>query len=739
MENVMTKNPQLNYQIHTLILWLGYLTLGTAMVVSFVAQANSSQYQQSIDYHAIESGSLFIKNKHGFKNSVATDSSYSIEVTGLMARVTLNQSFSNRSNDWVEAIYAFPLANGVAVDDMTMRIGERVIKGKIAKKQGKKASLVEQERPNLFTTSVANIAPNENISITISYLQVLPMDNDTFSLRLPLTINPRYIPIEYKQAVLQAEQEYIADEIAEHSKPVNFSNGSGWSRNTKTVIDASRVTPFMVASDLAAKAKIDIKLNVGLPTVNVKSLYHSITLSENVDGNNSSHIELAKSAIPMDRDFVLQWQIAPSSRPQAAFFKETKGNYHYGLFMVNPPAIKGRHQQINKDMLYIIDTSGSMGGTAIVQAKQALQYAIQSLSPSDSFNIIEFNSTHSSLFNQSRVADKGNVNSALNWISKLQANGGTEMLPALHQALVAPSKSGLLKQIIFITDGSIGNEEQLFQAIAAQLGNARLHTVGIGSAPNSYFMEQAAQMGRGNYFYIGNINEVNSQMATLFNKINTPMLTDILINWPSSNVEMLPNKVPDLYANEPLVISARWPVADEIKSSNAMRAEGQISEQIWQQDLMMNQAPQQSGVATWWARQKITQLNYQMIKHYGNDTKRESLKQEITKLAIDNRLLSKYTSFVAIEKTPSRLMTELLKKQALKNAMPNGSTLAIPLANTATWASAQLKVGFILLLIVALCMLAKSVQRKSKDLQIDLYVQQKMQKLLIIESEKVGQ
>ncbi|WOH37254.1 marine proteobacterial sortase target protein [Thalassotalea fonticola] len=731
----MTPKPSFKFYLTSSALWFTYLVVGFMLVSSFIVYANttpnsspsSTQYSEKIDYNAVESGSLFLKSEQGIAHSLVTESDYNVDVNAMMARVVLTQSFINTSTDWVEGIYVFPLTEGAAVDDMEMWIGERFIKAEIqerkqakktyekAKKAGKKASLVEQERPNMFTTSVANIPPGEEIKIKISYLQQVPLLANTFSLRLPLTITPRYIPQEFSEAKLNYEHEQTAKQLKQQTKPIDINQGVGWSVNTFTVPDASRITPFQVPEHLGQQASITVNLNIGLPLAGVNSDYHQI----NHSASNQTHkISLTNTSVTMNRDFVLNWTIKESARPQAAYFKESKQGYDYGLFMITPPTAPQTSITIAKEMIYIIDTSGSMGGVAIEQAKQALDFAVKQLSPMDKFNIIEFNSTFTTLFNHSKLANSDAVNAGVHWVNNLKANGGTEMVAALKAATGEQSESGYIRQIVFITDGSVGNEAQLFRIIKTNLYDSRLHTVGIGSAPNSHFMERAAELGRGSFSYIGNVGEVQQKMSELFNRIAQPMLTDINISWPSEQVELLPSKIPDLYATEPLIISARWPSGSLLNNTAEMTVSGEINQQLWLQDMPVNNAMQQSGIATWWARQKIKHLTYELYDSNDKVEQQEYI-NKITNIAIKNRLLSKYTSFVAVEKTPSRKLADILKKRPVPNAMPKGSTQKIPLAQTATNANALFKVGLLMILITALCMLAARTKRQYHQLALE--------------------
>ncbi|WP_371378049.1 marine proteobacterial sortase target protein [Thalassotalea aquiviva] len=698
--------------------------------ITFASEVPPTQLPQGhsllaseINVQQVESGSLFLKTAHGYLQSVKTKSEYQVEITGMFARVRLSQSFANESPYWSEAIYLFPLTQGASVNAMKMVIGQRIIKGKIeprkqaqkkyqqAKQQGQKAALIEQERPNLFTSSVANIPPGEAIEVSIQYLVKVDYHKQLFSLRLPLTLTPRYIP-KQTQAIDQGASTLYHPNMQgvkrEHSdtpgwagalarmnsktraglRPISVEQGHGWAMVSSQVPDASRITPPQLPSHFAQQAGINIRFNTGLPVTNIHSLYHPIKRQE-------QQVSLATSSVAMDRDFVIQWSFNRSDQPQAAFFKERYDGDDYGLILFNPPertAIK----PTPKHMTYIIDTSGSMGGVAIRQAKRALQYAVMELKETDQFNIISFNSFSTSLFQRAVVANRLNKTLALSWLDELRAGGGTEMEEAIVKALSLPLGAARLHQIVFITDGSVGNEQQLFALIEQSIAHNRLHTIGIGSAPNSYFMQQAAKVGRGLYQYIGEVAEVEQTMRSFIDRINRPLLTDIRIHWSANDVESYPLKITDLYAGEPLMISARWPQQEQ----QYVEVSGQINGQLWHQRLRLNKAKPNSGIRTLWARDKITSVEF-LLRHTNEPQKIATLEQQLTTLALNHQILSRFTSFVAVETQASREPSNVLKKQIIANAMPLGSTQAIVFAQTATKAGQQIKVGIVLLFFIA--------------------------------------
>jgi hypothetical protein len=309
-----------------------------------------------------------------------------IKVSGLVARAQVKQTFRNPRDDWYEGVYVFPLPENSAVDRLRMTIGERIIEGAIRERReerlrageepGRRAALLEQERPNIFTSSVANIGPREDIVVEIEYQQTLRYDAGTFSLRFPMTVGARYIP----------------------GAPLAGSTGTGWYADTTRVSDASRITPPVLHPSKGPinPVSIRVELDAGVPLARIDSPYHGVTLRS--DGHRRDIVELEAGVTPANRDFELAWTPASKPEPRTAWFTEKRGGKTYGLLMILPPDAATGGKRIPRESILVIDTSGSMSGTSIAQAKEALLLAIDGLSPEDSFNIIEFNSYARPLF-----------------------------------------------------------------------------------------------------------------------------------------------------------------------------------------------------------------------------------------------------------------------------------------------------------------------------------------------------
>lgn len=615
----------------------------------------------------IRSGALLLKSKTPghYVEAPRLQTDIEIKITGLIARTIISQRFENPSQGWVEGTYVFPLADGAAVDSLRMQIGDRFIEGKIkerkearkiyqkAKSEGRKASLIEQERPNMFTNSIANIGPGEIVIVQIEYQETVAQNKGVFSLRIPLVSAPRYLP-----------QPLV------HSVNFNSDTGMGQVKMATSVSDDARITPPVAHPDegLVNPVTLNITLDAGFPFVNLVSPYHNIATKST--GDTSAIINLSQGQTTANKDFVISWQAARGQTPTAALFREKIGNDEYLLAIVTPPRALSKNTvppvKIPREIIFVIDNSGSMSGPSIRQARLSLLQALDRLSSDDKFNIIRFDDTMESLFSSAVSGDKENLDIAKRFVSNLKAEGGTEMLPALKAALVDTNRADTttLRQVVFLTDGAIGNENQLFEEIIRNRGRSRIFTVGIGSAPNSFFMTRAAQYGRGTFTHIGSVNEVAQRMTELFEKLENPVMTNLSANWSKADIrDMTPTSLPDLYAGEPIVITAKMKnVTGELKLS------GSLAGKPWVITLPLKRAAAGKGIGKLWARRKIQELESQRLR----TQKWEKFDAGILKTALAHHLVSRVTSLVAVDLTPSRPQHEELVSRKVPLELPEG-------------------------------------------------------------------
>jgi Ca-activated chloride channel family protein len=658
----------------------GGLMVAIALAMLTLALATSAQAAKVNDAKA---GTLLLATQSaqgGFTVAPTVETEVAIQVTGVIARTRLTQVFHNPGSEFVEGLYVFPLPEKAAVDHLWMRIGERLIEGQIrekeeakrvyekAKAEGKKAALVEQQRPNLFTNAVAHIGPDESVRITIEYQQTLAYDNGEYRLRFPLAVTPRYTPPA------------ATSSLPDVPKAAEADSTDGPIQHPSYAQDGGPVNPVDIV----------VVIDAGVPLGRVESSYHEAWVEK--QGGNRTMVYLGKEQEEADRDFELVWTLAPLAAPQAALFVQSVEGSDYGLIMVAPPqpsaAELAAMQRIPREVILIADTSGSMQGASMEQAKAALVHALGTLGARDRFNVLEFNTVTRPMWPDALPATRENIESAKAWVGRLRAEGGTEMVPALKFALSGRETPGYLRQVIFMTDGGVSDEDGLFRLIASRLGTSRLFTVGIGSAPNAHFMTKAAEFGRGTFTYIGDVREVHEKMTRLFAKIEAPVLQDVSIRWADGQpVETFPPRVPDLYLGEPIVVSARAP-----SLAQTLIVSGVRGNQPWSVALTPSRESDASGVGALWARAKIAALMDELTR--GGDA--AAIKPAVVQVALEHHLVSSYTSLVAVDVTPSAPADGNLKVGLVKASLPQGwSAGAIPQTDTA--ATLQLLMGLMAL------------------------------------------
>ncbi len=594
-----------------------------------------------------------------------------IDITGVVSKVRFTQTFQNTSDNWVEGLYRFPLPDEAAVRSMVIHVGDRRVVGKIeekavaegqyeeAKKAGQVASLVSQHRPNLFSSKVANIGPRQTVSIELEYLQTLSLENQRYRLRIPTTLTPRYRNGVSGNA-LELEPNFVTANAVSAEKP-------------------------------AFSVSIIGRLHGAITTGSLVSPTHALAINQQ---SGVTQFELAHAA-RLDRDFIMHWQQGVDDAAQLNAWRETVEGDDYVLAVIAPPNQQHELPAIPRELVIVVDTSGSMAGQPMQAAKAALVDALMGLKPDDTFNVIEFNSSYSALFNQPLPATGTNIERGLRFARQLQADGGTEMRPALQYALSHSNRQEALQQVVFITDGAVGFEDDIIKLVTGQLRSARLFTVGIGSAPNTWFMKKVAEAGRGTASFITDVSDTQRVMEELFFTLESPALTDVSLTFDDAAVEYFPRPVPDLYAASPVVVAAKI-----TPNTKTLKLTGRMGDSAWSQELDLTDLPRvESGLSTVWARKKIAGLEDEQrllndVDYY------ESL---ITSIALEHQLLTRYTSFVAVEDSPSRPIHENLETASIPNLIPHGSTMqAVQFPNGSAGTDTALWLAWCLLLLAAL-------------------------------------
>ena len=584
---------------------------------------------------------------------LATD--FAVTVSGPTLRTIVTQAFRNTTDRWVEGTYVYPLPEDAAVDAMTMIVGERVIVAGIkeraaarrvyeaARAEGKTAALTEQERPNVFTNAVANIGPGETVVVRIEIQQAVSVSAGIRTLRLPLVVAPRYNPAP-PAATLISETGESADPVPDRD------------RIEPPVLDPARHAPINPVA-------ITVRLDAGFPVGALRSATHPIRVEET--GPTARRVTLGEGVVPADRDFELTWEPAPGAEPSLGLFREEIGGETYVLATLNPPtAAAGTRPP--RDVNFVIDNSGSMAGDSRRQAKAGLLAGLARLHPEDRVNVIRFDNTWDALFPEPVPASPETLRRAERFVGALEARGGTEMLAPLTAALndPTPEDRNRLRQIVFLTDGAVGNEAQLFEAIQRGLGRSRLFMVGIGAAPNGHLMRHAAEIGRGSFTAIHTVDQVAERTRALYAKLEEPAATGLRASFTEEGAEVTPDPLPDLYRGEPLTLAARL-----AKGTGGLTVSGTVDGRPWSRTLSLSEAAPGTGISKVWARARIGEAETGRIT--GRLTA-EAADAAILKLALAHGLTTRLTSLVAVDATPRRAAGTPLAATDLPLNLPAG-------------------------------------------------------------------
>ncbi|HEX6650195.1 MAG TPA: VIT and VWA domain-containing protein [Pyrinomonadaceae bacterium] len=559
------------------------------------------------------------------------------EISGFISRVVVTQEFENPFKEKIEAVYTFPLPQNAAVDDMTMIVGERTIKGKIlprdeaqavydaAKSSGKVASLLDQERPNIFTQSVANILPGEQVKITISYVDTLKYEDGAYEFVFPMVVGPRYVP----------------------GASTGEKGGNGFSSDTDRVPDASRITPNAAPAEMRSghDISLEVSLDAGLILDSIDSKTHPIDIQR--PDLHSAHLRLKDSETIPNKDFILRYDVAGKAIQDALLtHRSEKGGFF--TMILQPPERVTAQDVTPKELVFVLDTSGSMSGFPIEKAKETMKLALDNLYPSDTFNLITFAGDTEILFPRPVAATADNLAKAQAFLESRSGSGGTEMMTAIKAALAPSDDQSHVRIVCFMTDGYVGNDMEIISEVQKHQ-NARVFAFGIGSSVNRFLLDKIAETGRGEVEYVA-LNDDGSAAARRFHeRVRNPLLTDISIDWNGLPVsDVYPQRIPDLFGAKPVILTGRF-----LKAGRAtIRLKGKMAGSDFVREIPVELPETMASndvLAPLWARARVDDL---MIQDYAGaqaGKMQTDLKKTITQLGIEYRLMTQFTSFVAVE------------------------------------------------------------------------------------------
>ena len=553
------------------------------------------------------------------------------KIAGNVSRVEVVQTFQNPYDTPLEAVYKFPLPDESAVDDMEIRIGERIIKGQIkkrqdakqiyqqAKQQGKTAALLDQERDNVFTQSIANIKPGETIEVLIRYTDSLKFAGGNYQFVFPMVVGPRYSSGKSTEAI--GDDNGVNSSVNSPLIPPNIRSGQ----------------------DIGVTVEID----AGVPISQLRSPSHNIQFKQiqSADNRAITQVQLSPEDTIPNKDLVLNYRVSGTETQSTVLTNTDNKGGHFGIYLI--PAISYKSNQIvPKDVIFLMDTSGSQSGAPLEQSKALMRRFINGLNPADTFTIIDFANTAQALSSQPLPNTPENRSKALNYISNLQANGGTELLNGIETVLDFPAApDGRLRSIVLLTDGLIDEENQVIASVQKQLkpGN-RLYSFGVGSSVNRFLLNRLSEEGRGTAHFVRHDEPIAEVTEKFFQEMNNPVLTNIKVEWDGLGKppEIYPLKAPDLFAKQPLVLFGRKQdrLSGNLRISGIV-AGGQRYEKTFA--LQFREFAGNPAIAQLWGRSKIKQLTTQMA---GKETPQGVA--AVTDIALAYRLMSAYTSFVAV-------------------------------------------------------------------------------------------
>jgi Ca-activated chloride channel family protein len=566
------------------------------------------------------------------------------EISGYMASTIVEQQYTNPYKEAIEAVYVFPLPSMAAIHDFVMEIGNQKIVGVVrpreeaeriyqeAKERGQTASLLTQERPNIFTQNVANIEPGGRVNIKITYFERLSYEKGYYEYAFPMVVGPRYIP--------------GTPQSTSHGK----SLGGGWSAPTNQVPDADKITPPVLRPGQRSGHDIGVTvhLDAGLPIEDLKCVTHRMQIQD--DGVSRRTLRLIESDSIPNRDLVLRWSVA-DKQVEMGMLAHHKKNGGYFTIMMQPPLQPSDSQVTPREITFILDVSGSMSGIPMDMSKEIVRRTLDRMRPEDIFNIFIFSGGNGQLWENPQPKTEGNIATAKNFLNTLQGSGGTEMLAGLRRAINAKHDSKYLQMYVFLTDGYVGNEDEILKVVREEKRDARIFAFGIGSSVNRYLIDGIGKFGNGaSQVVLPRDSEYALRAADQFyNCIDSPVLVDISIDWNGLPVkEVYPHKIRDLFAGQTISVIGRYDQA--AKGTAIVRA--RIGSRPVQFEIKMNLPKEEdnnSALEAVWARHKIEELSETMMVASGPE--QQSLVKQITDLGVSHRLVTQFTAFVAVDES----------------------------------------------------------------------------------------
>lgn len=632
--------------------WAGYATIRGAPVTQGQMRVAEDDFQR-----------LKKDNPQAADGLILKETRVEGEIAGVVARVRVEQVFQNPYPERLEAVYVFPLPEDAAVDRYWFQVGEQRVEGVVKKREearqeyekarseGRKAALLEQERPDIFTQSVANIPPGGTITVHVEYVHPLKIDHDRYTFSFPMTVGPRYIPGQPQAGA---------------------RTGRGWSDDTDQVADASRITPQTLPPGVRSgnDVRIALKLDAGMPIQAVTGVTHELDIQKTSPTEATVALK-GQTTIP-DKDFVVEYRLAGEDTTLASLAHRGAAGGYFAL-VLQPKWQTQTAELTAREVVLVLDTSGSMEGPSISQLRVFAGEVLGALHPQDTFRIVAFSDRPRAFQGRALPATPENIAAGQAFVRGLQAGGGTEMLPALKMALGAgQAESSQVRYLVLVTDALVGNDQSILGYLKRpEFAGVRAFPVAMGAAPNHYLISRAAEVARGFASQVTNQDNAAEMARRLNEKIGAPYMTDLRIDWGTLKVQdAIPQPLPDLYAGRPLVVMGRYDQPGKGQVTLRGNIQGQAVETTLEV-VLPEKEPAHDSLGSLWARQRIRQI---ANRDLGLETPQG--RAEITQLGLAHQLVTRYTSFVAVEVEAPKEIAGNLRTEDVPVMLGEGMTEA---------------------------------------------------------------
>ncbi len=556
------------------------------------------------------------------------------------------QRFKNPSSEKIEAVYLFPLPTAAAVNDLAITVGDHTIRGTIqerakatqiyeaARGRGMVAALLTQERPNLFTQSIANLEPQATIEVHLKYVQRLDYEDGGYTVVFPMVVGPRYLPAAWKAKAAE--------------------------------LQAPTLAPGLRSSH---DISLSVDLDAGVAIEDLGSPSHQIAIQR--DGRRA-HVSIRPNDTIPNKDFTLRYQVAGTTSKLGVIAHKDGGDGSF-LLMLQPPSVAGPEIIAPRELVFVLDTSSSMRGPSLVKAKELIRRMLWTLRPEDTFQIVRFSDSTSALGPGPISAKPKNVDLVLRWLAAVDAGGGTEMVTGIEAALAVPHDPLRLRILAFITDGYVGNEDDILKVIGKKIGASRLFAFGVGTAVNRYLLEEMASIGRGSVQFVRPDEDTGRAVTAFERRIDAPVLTDLKIDWNGVTTrDLTPAALPDLFLGQPLVLSGHYTSGGTgIVTVSGKQGGRPVA---FSAPVVLPDKAVHPAIATVWARARIAELSRGLIRKADPAAERA-----IIALSIENRILTQFTAFVAVDESrvtagaSKRVVVPVEIPDAARNVSLNGA------------------------------------------------------------------